>query len=135
MCSLTLGAQSYTQAELLNILNTPVGMGKSSDASLILAYQLIAAKLNAANGSDPAPVSSAIASADDLLDDYSGKLPYKVKTSSAAGQNMVNVASQLESYNKGLLTPVCNPVTSPAAALFPTARAKRRQKIFRGRLF
>ena len=52
--SLMLGSQTYTKAELLNILNTPVG----GDASLNLAHQLIAAKLNIAAGSDPTPVSS-----------------------------------------------------------------------------
>jgi hypothetical protein len=107
--SLTLGSQSYTKTELLNILNIPAGTGKNADASLILAYQLIAAKLNVANGSDPAPVSSAIADADNLLAGFAGKLPLKVKTSSDVGQNMVNTANLLESYNKGLLTPVCNP--------------------------
>src|SRR5712692_10584393 len=52
--SLTLGSQTYTQAQLLTILTTPV----RGDASLILADQLIAAKLNIANGSDPASVSA-----------------------------------------------------------------------------
>jgi hypothetical protein len=61
--SLTLGSQSYTIAELLIVLNTPT----NSDASLILAKQLIAAKLNVANGSDAAPASNAIASGDSLL--------------------------------------------------------------------
>src|SRR5205823_6014211 len=58
--SLTLGSQIYLKTELLIILNTPIGSGKNADASLILADQLIAAKLNVANGSDPAPVSSTI---------------------------------------------------------------------------
>jgi hypothetical protein len=44
--SLTLGSQRYTQVELLTILDTPV----RGDASLILAHQLIAAKLNIAGG-------------------------------------------------------------------------------------
>src|SRR6266487_5433269 len=73
--SVTLGSQSYLKTELLIILNTPIGSGKNADASLILADQLIAAKLNVANGSDPAPVSSTITHADSLLSGYSGKLP------------------------------------------------------------
>jgi hypothetical protein len=40
---------------------------------------LIAAKLNIANGSDPAPISSTITRADSLLSGFSGKLPYNVK--------------------------------------------------------
>ena len=109
MNSLTLGSQTYTKTELLIILNTPIGSGKNADASLILADQLIAAKLNIANGSDPAPVSSTITHADSLLSGFSGKLPYHVKPSSANGQTMVNDATVLESYNKGALTAGCTP--------------------------
>jgi hypothetical protein len=103
--SLVLGSQTYTNTELLSILKSPT----TSDASIILARQLIAAKLNIANGSDPAPVSSTITDADSLLSAFSGKLPYKVKPSSATGQMMVNDANTLNSYNNGLLTPVCSP--------------------------
>ena len=49
--------------------------------SLILAHQLIASKLNLANGSDPAPVIGTIDQADALLSRFAGKLPYKVKRS------------------------------------------------------
>jgi dipeptidyl aminopeptidase/acylaminoacyl peptidase len=107
--SLTLGNQTYTKAELLTILNTSVGSGRNADASLIIAHQLIAAKLNVANGSDPAPVSSAIGDADNLLAPYAGKLPYRIKPSSASGQAMVSATSRMDSYNNGLLTPTCNP--------------------------
>src|SRR5207248_11542049 len=101
--SLTLGSQTYTKTELLIILNTPIGSGKNADASLILADQLIAAKLNVANGSDPASVSSTITHADSLLSGFSGKLPYGVRTNSTNGQRMVNDGAALESYNKGTL--------------------------------
>jgi len=107
--SLTLGSQTYTKTELLIILNTPIGSGKNADASLILADQLIAAKLNIANGVDPAPVSSTITHADSILSGYSGKLPYHVKPSSASGQAMVNDATVLTNYNKGALTLGCTP--------------------------
>jgi hypothetical protein len=107
--SLELGSQTYSQAELLTILNTAVGTGRNADASLILANQLIAAKLNIANGSDPAPVSSTITDADSLLSGFSGHLPYHCRPSSASGQMMVNDANTLDSYNNGLLTPVCSP--------------------------
>ncbi len=107
--SLILGSQTYTQTELLTILKTAVGTGPKADASLILADQLIAAKLNIANGSDPTPVSGTITDADSLLSAFSGKLPYKVKTSSAIGQMMVNDGTTLGNYNNGLLTLVCTP--------------------------
>jgi hypothetical protein len=104
--SLMLGSQTYTQAELLKILKTRVG-GKGADASLILADQLIAAKLNIANGSDPSPVAAIISDADSLLSGFSGKLPYKVKPQSPSGKAMVNDASVLQNYNSGALTPDC----------------------------
>ena len=99
-----LGSQTYTKAELLNILNN----SGSGDASMILAVQLIAAKLNIANGSDPTPVASTITHADSLLSMFSGKLPYKVKPSSAIGQMMVNDGNTLDNYNNGKLTPNCS---------------------------
>jgi hypothetical protein len=107
---LTLGNQSYTESQLLIILKTPVGTGPKADASLILADQLIAAKLNVANGADePDPVPATISDADSLLSGFSGMLPYHVKPSTTTGQQMVNDAATLESFNKGFLTPVCSP--------------------------
>jgi uncharacterized delta-60 repeat protein len=103
--SLMLGGQSYTKAELLVLLNTST----QTDASQILARQLIAAKLNVANGSDPVPVSSTIAHADFLLSAFGGKLPYRVKSSSASGQAMTADGIVLNNYNNALLTPGCSP--------------------------
>ncbi len=105
--SLTLGSQIYTQAELLTLFDTPPG----GDASVILAHQLTAAKLNIASGSNPAPIRSTIADADKLLSQFIffGKLPYNVGTSSAIGQQMVNDANVLDRYNNGALTPDCQP--------------------------
>ena len=107
--SLTLGSQTYTKTQLLRILRTPVGTGSRADASLILADQLIAAKLNVENGSDPAPVSDTITDADGLLSAFTGNLPYHVRPSSATGQMMVIDAATLNSYNNGALTPDCTP--------------------------
>jgi hypothetical protein len=102
--SLALGSATYTQAELLAILNTPIGTGKNADASLILADKLIAAKLSVANGSDPTPISATMTTADELLAQFSGKLPYLVKPSSIIGNQMTVLAAFLEQYNTGLLT-------------------------------
>jgi hypothetical protein len=103
--SLILGNQNYSQSELLTLLNTT-----TSDASLILARQLIAAKLNIGNFSDPNPVSSTIAHADQLLAGFGGKLPYTVKPSSSpGGKAMVIDANRLEPYNSGGLTQGCTP--------------------------
>jgi YVTN family beta-propeller protein len=103
--SLTLGSQSYTQDELLALFDTP----PRGDASVILAHQLIAAKLNVANGADPTPISATISDADRLLSGFTGKLPYHVRPSSATGRAMINDATVLERYNNGQLTPDCTP--------------------------
>ena len=97
------------KSELLGILRTPVVKGPKADASLILADQLIAAKLNIANGADATPVTSTITDANTVLSLYSGKLPYRVRTNSPNGHRMVNDAATLENYNKGLLTAGCSP--------------------------
>jgi len=82
---------------LLALLNRKV----SGDASLILTQQLIAALLNIAAGSDPAPAIATISDAQTLLAEFSGKLPYGVKTSSPIGQRMVADGQALKSYNLG----------------------------------
>ena len=101
--TLTLGGKAYAKSELLALLK----VSTQTDASVILARQLIAAKLNIESGSDPAPVNSTITDADSLLSGYAGKLPYKVKPSSASGQAMSAYSSVLGNYNNGLLTPTC----------------------------
>ncbi len=106
---LTLGGQTYSQAELLILFNTPVG----GDASLNLAHQLAAAKLNVANGADATIATGIIAQADMLLSTYPGKLPYNVDPSSTDGQTMVNVAGVLDSYNSGLLAVGCQETETP----------------------
>jgi hypothetical protein len=101
--SLELGSQTYTAKELLVLLET----SSTGDASLILARQLIAAKLNVATGSDATPIAAVIADADSRLSAYAGKLPYKVKPSSADGRAMTSDARQLDRYNRDELTPGC----------------------------
>ena len=66
---------AYGKSELIALLDTPV----RGDASLILAHQLIAAKLNVANGANPAPVADALSRAAFLLGIFQGsRLPYRV---------------------------------------------------------
>lgn len=103
--ALTLGSQTYAKADLLGLLAMP----PRGDAGLILAHQLIAAKLSLANGGDPAPVSATIAQADALLSLIPTRLPYEIKPSSILGRAMVGAAGILERYNSGQLTPGCIP--------------------------
>ncbi len=105
--TLSLGAESYNKAELLGFVATP-SHANPTDLSLVLAQQLIAARLSIANGSDPAPIASALEQADTLLSQYSGKLPYGVNRSTPAGHKMSRTAGLLKSYNHGSLTPGCN---------------------------
>ena len=100
---MTLGRQSYSETELLAILGSPT----MSDASIILARQLIAAILNTANGSDPTSICASVAQAQTLLSNFSGKLAYKVSPSKA--NDMVNISNKLNSYNNGQFTPNCMP--------------------------
>jgi hypothetical protein len=97
---------------LLAILDNPT----FTDASMNLARELIAAKLNVANGSNPATARAAIAWADVILSSYGGKLPYGVALESGPGQSMLALASVLEAYNN-----VCESlsVTSPGLASPP----------------
>ena len=97
--SLTLGSQTYSQSDLLRLLTKSPGKGKGADASMILAHQLIAAKLNAANEADASSIVDVIADADLLLSGYPRKLPYREKTSTANGQQMVATAGLLEAFN------------------------------------
>jgi hypothetical protein len=110
LTELTLGAQVYSQAELLILLHTSV----EGDASLRLAHPLIAAKLNVANGSDAAVAAGLIGQADSLLSGFAGKLPYAVEPSSSSGQTMVNLGGVLDSYNSGQLTVNCIATTPEA---------------------
>ena len=107
--TLTLGNQSYDKAELLELVNTPSRDDNPVDVSLALAHQLIAARLNVAHGSDPAPVADALEHADALLSRYPGKLPYAVERSSTAGHIMFRNATALSDYNHGSLSPGCGP--------------------------
>jgi hypothetical protein len=81
-----------------------VAKGGNGDASLVLAGQLIIAKLNLANGSDPGPVSSTIADADALLSGFPGKLPYAIRHFTPDGEAMAKDVATLLEYNLGKLT-------------------------------
>jgi hypothetical protein len=61
--NLTLGTVNYTASELVSIFNKPA----AGNGLLALAHQLIAAKLNIANGADGTDASAAIAAADSLI--------------------------------------------------------------------
>jgi hypothetical protein len=61
--SLALGTVTYQAAELMAILDDPA----EGNGLVILVHQLIAAKLNIANGADPSAVQQAITDADNMI--------------------------------------------------------------------
>lgn len=108
LTTLTLGCQTYTEAQCLALLKTPTGNGNQADASVILAKQLIAAKLNVANNAQNWPlIGPVIAEADALLCTFAGALPYQVPSSTATGQQMVSLAGQLDAFNNGAAATGC----------------------------
>ncbi len=101
--SLKLGSVNYTKQQLISILNSP----SRGDASVILAKQLIAALLNLANGSNPAPICSTIADANGALGGCT--VPCNIGPKSPTGQAMISDANMLDMYNSGRLTTGCAP--------------------------
>ena len=95
---LTIGTVNYTAAELHSILWTaPQGNGL-----IILAHQLITAKLNLANGADGSAVAAAIASADALI---GGLVIPPVGGGSLAPALTGALTQTLDNYNSGLTGP------------------------------
>ncbi len=116
MTSMMLGNQTYSQTELQTILGTAV----KGDVSIELAHQLIAAKFNVANGTQISTANGAIAAADALLAQFTGKLGYNVAASSTVGAQIVSVAAQLDNFNQdGKAQPGCSTTggTGPNASI------------------
>src|SRR5205085_1590750 len=96
--SLTIGAITYTEAELITILQTAP---KSGDATIILIHQLIAAKLNIASGADNSAVASTITMADTYLQNNA----LKSRPLGKAKTQGTTLAQTLDNYNSGLIGP------------------------------
>jgi len=96
--SLTAGAISYTQSQLLQILNQPA----QGNGLIILAHQLIAAKLNVAHGADPADAAQAIADADAMI----GSLAIPPVGSGYLSPSQTSeLTDSLTEYNEGTIGP------------------------------
>ncbi len=99
--SVPLGTVTYTQTQLLQILNQP-GAG---NGLLSLAHQLIAAKLNLADGASSSGVASAIAAADALID---GMVVPPIGTGFLSPSTTSTTTQALDDFNNGLLgSPIC----------------------------
>jgi len=96
--SLTLGSVSYTDLELLTIFNTPAG----GNGLISLAHQLIAAKLNVANGADDTNIAGAITAADALI---GGLVVPPVGAGSLSNAATSALNNTLTSFNEGTIGP------------------------------
>jgi hypothetical protein len=95
---LTLGTVAYTDFELQAIFDTP----GSGNALITLAHQLIAAKLNVANGADDSAVASAIAAADALI---GGLVVPPIGTGTLPNGSVGALITALTDYNEGATGP------------------------------
>jgi hypothetical protein len=98
---LTLGTVNYTELQLCSILNLP---GAGGNGLLTLAHQLIAAKLNIANGADGSAIASTISAADAMI----GSLvipPVNSSMSSLPPSQTNTLTSALTAYNEGTTGP------------------------------
>jgi hypothetical protein len=94
--SLTLGGVLYNQTELLAILN----QAPKGDKTIILAHQLIGAKLNLENGADPTALGTTIADADAWLAAHGG-----VGSGLKDWDGGETYSTTMDNYNNGFIGP------------------------------
>jgi hypothetical protein len=115
---LLLGNNAYDKDQLLSILHQPV----RGNGLVLLAHQLIAAKLNSANGADASCIEQTLADADALIGDL---LVPPVGDGYLRPGDVSAVADILDNYNEGALcAPSCEresaaPLARPAPPVRP----------------
>jgi hypothetical protein len=92
--SLILGSVSYTDLELLSIFNTPA----AGNGLIALAHQLMATKLNIANGTDPTTIAATVSAADALIGTMT--VP-PVGSASLRAAVTSSLTEMLAAYNEG----------------------------------
>jgi hypothetical protein len=95
---LTLGSVLYTDLQLQSIFDKAAG----GNGLISLAHQLIAAKLNVANGADGTSVAAAIAAADALI---GGLVVPPVGAGALPPSSTSSLTATLDSFNQGLTGP------------------------------
>jgi len=96
--SLTLGAVSYSQSQLLQILNRPA----QGNGLLTLAHQLIAAKLSIANGADPTAVHEAVIGCDTMI---GGLIVPPIGNGYLSPSQTSELTETLTEFNEGTIGP------------------------------
>jgi hypothetical protein len=109
---LILGGTTYTKTQLLAILLTP----SRGDATYTLVHQLIAAKLNIANGADPTAIADTIVAADAWL----AANPLGSKPTGTVREDGLALAALLDDYNNGVTGPGHCAEPSPTPSPTPT---------------
>ena len=103
--SLLLGTVSYTKTQLLSILNKPAG----GNGLIILCHQLIATKLNIANGADPVLISASVSAADTQI---GSKVCPPVGSGTLTPSSVEHLSDKLDDWNETEDGPVhCGSVT------------------------
>lgn len=95
--SLSIGGVTYNQQQLLAILSS----SNTGDATYALAQQLIAAKLNIANGADGSAIFQVITQADTFLAAH----PLGSTLSKSDRSTAIKLANNLDQYNSGKIGP------------------------------
>jgi hypothetical protein len=96
--NLMLGTVTYTDMQLQSIFDTPA----SGNGLVALAHQLIAAKINIANGSDGSAIAASIAAADALI---GGLVIPPVGAGSLPSASTSALITALTDYNEGATGP------------------------------
>lgn len=106
-----LGTQYYTMSQMLSLWN----MSVTGNATINLAHQLMAAKLNLYNGGRLGTMTPAVAGGSptilswvDEADRLIGSTRVPFNVDSATGARMLEVKDQLDRYNNGQLTGTCH---------------------------
>lgn len=98
--NVTLGTVNYNQGQLLAIFGQPA----AGNGLLILAHQLIAAKLNIAAGANPAPIAATISAADALI---GGLVVPPVGGGFLAPASTSALTQTLDDFNNGIIHSDC----------------------------
>jgi hypothetical protein len=109
VASLTLGTVNYTAAQLCAILNEPT----AGNGLVSLAHQLIAAKLNIANGADGSAVAATIAAADAQI---GGLVIPPVGAGYLTPASTSGKTQTLDDFNNGIIGPGHCPPTDAKPA-------------------
>ncbi|MGZ6093985.1 MAG: hypothetical protein ACXWUG_18275 [Polyangiales bacterium] len=96
--SLSLGSVSYTDAQIIQMFDTP----PSGNGLVSLAHQLAAAKLNIASGASSSSISSTIAAADTLI---GARIVPSVGTGYLSPSSTSSLTSLLTQFNEGTIGP------------------------------